>query len=442
MRRRLRPIISLFAAVGLLLIVSRLYAADIFLETSKRRSEKITIGIIPFASTASDGGSRSNATDMALIAESILKADLDRSRRFNVVDYVNNEARGIDLTNAPDKKMIAWAKKSGVLAIAWAKLYPSSDKWVMEAYAYEAGNGNPVIRIKMTTTDVRALAHRFSDKLVYYFTGGAGVAQTKIVYRVDQADGRGVYLMDYDGKNQSRLIADASVIFPPRWSFDATQIGYTEYRHGLSNIYLFQLATGMKKKLFSSKGLSFAPAWSADGEGLVFSSTKEGNADLYAIRPDGSGLKRLTSHPAADLSPTWSPTGREIAFTSDRGGSPQIYVMNADGGNARRLTYSGDYNTAAAWSSQGNEIAYTCRNHKGFSKLCIDQVQGDGRVEVTVEGNWDDESPSWSPNGREIVFTSNRFGKNQIFVIRPDRTGLIRLTADSENNVSPAWSPQ
>ena len=248
--------------------------------------------------------------------------------------------------------------------------------------------------------------------------------------------------MDYDGENKIKLMSSRSMILPPKWSFDATQIGYTVYNHGLSDIHLLTLATGGHTKIFSSKRLSFSPVWSSSGDRLAFGSTKEGNSDIYTMRPNGSDLKRLTSHGAADLSPTWSPTGREIAFTSDRGGSPQIYIMDAEGGNTRRLTYSGDYNTSASWSPQGDWIAYACRNSAGRLKLCAMSVNGQDKTLITEKGAWDDESPSWSANGREIVFTSNRFGESQIFVIRPDQTGLLRLTSERANDTNPAWAPR
>jgi TolB protein len=160
------------------------------------------------------------------------------------------------------------------------------------------------------------------------------------------------------------------------------------------------------------------------------------------MRPDGTELKQITFHAAADLSPTWSPTGKEIAFTSDRGGAPQIYIMDADGGNVRRLTYSGNYNTSPSWSPQGDWLTYTCRNKKGFMKLCLARVDGRESIKISDEGNWDDESPSWAANGREIVFQSDRYKANHIFTIRPNGEGLIRLTPASGNNTGPAWAPQ
>ena len=134
----MRQVITVFIAVGFLLIGFQLYAADIFLETSKRRPGKMNIGIIPFSGLSQGVSStprphegsnpppRSHEIDMPLIAESILKTDLIRSQRFNVIEFVGNDDHHLDLTYPPGKKLIAWAKQSGVLAIAWAKLYPSS----------------------------------------------------------------------------------------------------------------------------------------------------------------------------------------------------------------------------------------------------------------------------------------------------------------------------
>ncbi len=436
-----------FVIVVLSLQMPPLYAADIFLGTSKKRFDKIPIGIVSFqvttpAHTASSSPKQPVELNDVLTIESVLNADLIRSQLFRVIPLDQGDKNGLDLSKEPGKAVMDWAKNKGVLAIAWAKLYPIADKWVMESYAYEANEWKSIIRVRMTSDTVRPLAHRFSDKLIYHFTGEKGLAETKIAYASDRGGTREVYLMDYDGENKIRLTSAPYMILPPRWSFDATQVGYTFYNHGVSDVYLVNLATSQRRKVFSSSRLSFPPVWSPTGDRVAFASTKDGNSEVYTMHPDGTHLKRLTSHHAADLSPTWSSTGNEIAFTSDRGGTPQIYVMDADGGNTRRLTHSGDYNTSASWSPQGDWIAYTCRNGGGFLKLCAISVDGRQQVEITTQGAWDDESPSWAPNGREIVFTSNRFGKSQIYVIRPDGTGLTRLTSDEGKNTSPVWAPR
>ncbi|MEK7286459.1 MAG: Tol-Pal system beta propeller repeat protein TolB [Nitrospirota bacterium] len=412
------------------------FASDVFLGVSKGQFEKIAIGMVPFSGSPEEAKER-------FLAESILKADLIRSQLFNVVviDFMQGDSPA-DLSKGLDEEVIEWAQGIQLGSIAWAKLYALKGKWVMEAYGYETGQGTSVVRVRITGDNIRVLSHRFADKLITYFTGEKGITETKIAYLSNQTGSKEVYLMDYDGANPIRMTSDASIILSPRWSYDAKQIGYTSYRHGSPDIYFLEIATGRRNKIFSAKGLSLSPAWSPLGDFIAFASTKGGNSDIYRMRPDGGELKQITFHAAADFSPTWSPTGKEIAFSSDRGGGPQIYIMDEEGGNPRRLTYSGDYNTSPSWSPQGDVIVYACRNKKGFMKLCLAPVDGREMIKITDEGAWDDESPSWAANGREIVFQSNRHRVTHIFVIRPNGEGLTRLTAASGNHVSPAWAPQ
>ncbi|MBI3358892.1 MAG: PD40 domain-containing protein [Nitrospirae bacterium] len=425
-----------FIAVGIVLVGSDLPASDVFIGVSKGQFEKIAIGVVPFSASPNEEKER-------ILAESVLKADLLRSQLFKttVINFVKGNFP-MDLTQGLPPKMTQWAQTIQVGAIAWAKLYPADGKWTLEAYGYETAGGNSVIRVKITGNNIRALAHRFSDKLVSYFTGEKGIAETKIAYLSNQTGSKEVTLMDYDGENSIRMTSDQSIILSPRWSFDSTRIGYTSYRHGAPDIYFLDIATGKRRKIFSAKGISLSPAWAPSGEWVAFASTKGGDAEIFKMRPNGDDLKQITFHPAADLSPTWSPTGQEIAFTSDRGGGPQIYIMDAEGGNVRRLTFSGEYNTSPSWSPQGDWVAYACRDQGGFMKLCANRVDGRESIKITEGGNWDDESPSWAPNGREIVFASNRFGVSGIFTIRPDGEGLIRLTTGGGTNTSPAWAPR
>jgi len=392
--------------------------------------------VIPFQGTAEHG-------EQVLLAEAVVQADLIRSQFFQVV-----ESSKIDVsptpTGAPEAATMARASKLGVQALAWAKLYSRGDEWVLESYAYETAKGEQVFGVKIIgdRKTVRAMAHRFSDKLVLQFTGEKGIAQTRVAYVSDFSGKKEVYIMDYDGANEMRVTGDRNIIIAPRWSSDANQIMYTSYRDGNPDIYFLELNTGRRKKMISFPGLNFSAAWSPAGDRVAFATTKDGNAEIYSMQPDGSDQKRLTFNAADDLSPTWSPTGKQIAFTSDRGGGPQIYVMDADGSNVQRLTFNGDYNTSPSWSPKGDWIAYTCRNEEKRLKICADRVDGQQSLRITESGPWDDESPSWAPNGRDLVFTSNRTGKNQIFSIHAEGTGLIRLTSGAANNTSPSWSPR
>ena len=410
------------------------YAAEVFMERERSGLRKIPLMIRPCQ------GPPEHKEQVAIV-ENVLRSDLKRSHVFELVETRDIGVSG-NTTEAPAPGVMVKASKAGVLALVWAKLGTQDDGWVLESYAYETAKGDQVLGVKVFggQAKLRNLAHRFADKLTLHFTGENGVAQTKIAFVSDLSGSKEVYIMDYDGANTMRFTRDQSIAISPRWSHDSEKIAYTSYRNGNPDLYVLRLKTGERKKSASFPGLNFSASWPPLGDQIAFATTKDGNAEIYIINADGTGLKRLTFNPADDLSPTWSPTGKQIAFTSDRGGGPQIYVMDADGSNVHRLTFDGDYNTSPAWSPKGDWIAYTCRNPERRLKLCADRSDGTQSIAVTESGQWDDESPSWGANGRELIFTSNRFGKNQILSIHLDGTHLLRLTSNPANNTGPSWS--
>ena len=170
------------------------------------------------------------------------------------------------------------------------------------------------------------------------------------------------------------------------------------------------------------------------------SAAQEGNSDIFQLELDTRTVKQLTFDGSADLSPSWSPDGRKLAFTSDRGGRPQIYLMDADGSNARRLTYDGDYNAAPAWSPKGDWIVYVCRIPSEGFKLCRISPNGERRGQITT-GQSIDDSPSWAPNGRHLVFSSIRRGESQLYIITVDGKGLEKISTMGSHLSSPSWSP-
>jgi len=424
----------LFVLLGLFFDGSVTHAAEVFMEMERSGFRKIPLMIMPF------GGAPEHKEELTIV-ENVLRADLERSHVFELIE-TRDIGISADQGEVPGSAVMVKAAKAGVLVIAWAKLGTQDEGWVLESHAYETAKGDQVVGVKIFggKNKLRKLAHRFSDKLTLHFTGEKGVAQSRVVYISDLSGEKEVYIMDYDGANKMRFTRDRSIAISPRWSYDATKIVYTSYRKGNPNLYVIDLKTGERKEIASFPGLNFSPSWSPLGDQLAFATTKDGNAEIYLINADGTGLKRLTFNPSDDLSPSWSPSGKQIAFTSDRGGGPQIYIMDADGSNVHRLTFDGNYNTSPAWSPKGDWIAYACRNEERRLKICADRSDGSQSIAITESGHWDDESPSWALNGRELIFTSSRFGKNQILSIHLDGTRLRRLTSNPANNTSPSWS--
>ncbi len=426
--------VLLFMMILFFLNESLVNAAEVFMEMQRSGFRKIPVTILPFQ------GSPEHREEISVI-ENVLRSDLKRSHVFELI-----ETRDIGISGesqaAPSGVVMTQASKAGVLALLWAKLEIQENGWVLESHAYETAKGDQVVGVKIFggKRKLRELAHRFSDKLTLHFTGENGVAQSKVTYISDLSGSKEVYIMDYDGENNVRYTRDRSIAISPKWSPDTEKISYTSYRSGNPNLYVLDLKTGVRKEIASFPGLNFSASWSPSGNQLAFAATKEGNAEIYLVNIDGSGLKRITFNAADDLSPSWSPSGKQIAFTSDRGGGPQIYIMDVDGANVHRLTFDGTYNTSPAWSPKGDWIAYACRNEERRLKICADRADGTQSIAITESGQWDDESPSWAQNGRELIFSSNRFGKSHIFSIHLDGTHMRRLTSNPANNASPSWS--
>ena len=401
-------------------------AADVYLESQRQGHPQIPMAVLRF--TGSAGG------ESVTLAEATLRSDLVRSGFFDLV-AVHRQGNDTDLKAA---------EAAGAMVTTSAVVDAKGSDITLIGRAWEVGREAPVIEVKLTgaASSIRRMSHRLADKLVTYFTGEPGIAQTQIAYISDITGHKEVYVMDYDGGNETRLTGDRSIALFPHWSNDGGRMAYTSYRSGNPDAYLLEMGTGVRKPFLSAPGINYPPVWTTTGDRLAFASTRAGDAEIYTMPTGGGGATRLTFNEANDLSPVWSPLGKQIAFTSDRGGSPQVYIMEADGSNVHRLTFTGVYNTSPSWSPKGDKIAYACRNKEKRMKVCIVGIDGQNPIQITEDSPYDDESPAWAPSGRDIAFASNRMGKRHIFAIRADGTQMIRLTTGNAHHTAPAWSPK
>jgi TolB protein len=338
----------------------------------------------------------------------------------------------------------AW-KAAGIDVVITGSLSREGD-WIVVAVRIHAVGASEMAFQTMYRAPVgedRRLAHRIADEILAKF-GVAGVAQTKIAFASERdrtdAQRRAIYMMDYDGARPTRL-THGFLDLAPRWSPDGASLLYLTFPTRVLPPALVQLVDGeARRTLIAAESMVFPGSWSPDGTRIAFSSTRDGNADIYVMNADGSELQRLTDHPAIDVSPTWSPTGRELAFTSDRSGSPQIYTMDRDGLNVTRISKAGSYNAEPAWSpsTQFSEIAYASRVEGGvFDIVVLDLLTKQVR-QLTSQRSLN-ESPSWAPNGRHLVFSSTRTGEPQIFTINRDGSNVRQLTF-ADRNTTPSWS--
>jgi len=281
----------------------------------------------------------------------------------------------------------------------------------------------------------RLMAHRMADEIMKIY-GEKPIFTSKVVFISNRDGSDEIYMMDYDGNNQTRITFNKVKDYMPAWSADGQKIAFTSYRGLDAGLYILNIYEGKIAKV-STKGTNYAPSFSPDGKKIAFCSTKDGNSEIYIARSDGKDIKRLTFNRAVDTAPSWSPTNREIVFTSDRGGTPQIYIMDAEGSNLRRVSFGGTYHDAPVWSPIGDRVAYVSRVGMIFD-IYVLNLRTKQIIKLT-ESNARNESPCWSPDGRHLVFSSNLSGTIQLYSIDYDGANLRRLTSKGENKL-PDWS--
>ena len=202
--------------------------------------------------------------------------------------------------------------------------------------------------------------------------------------------------------------------------------------------------------LAGTASASPAPAPSAAAVPLVFSSDRDGDSELYRVDSRGRSTQ-LTRNTSNDANPVWSPDGTRIAFVSDRDGDDELYVMRADGSRVRQLTHNRrtpDGGPAVdqypAWSPGGTRLAFASNRTGGETEIWVVQADGSRPTRLTrTARHVMDHTPSWSPDGRLIAFASNRLAYDDVdlYLMRPDGTGVRRLTSAPGDENAPDWSP-
>jgi TolB protein len=299
-------------------------------------------------------------------------------------------------------------------------------------------------RYNVPASGLRNLAHQISDIVYETLTGEKGVFSTRLAFvsEMKNADGSkrfALQVSDADGANPRTVLQSTQPILSPNWSPDGQQLTYVTFENNKAEVYVQQLSSGRRNSVASFRGLNSAPAWSPDGKKLALTLSKNGNPEIYVLELASGNLSRVTHNSQAiDTEAVWLPNGREILFTSDRGGRPQIYRVNADGGRAERVTFEGSYNASADISPDGRNMAMVHAVNGKFH-IAIQDLQT-GAVQVLTETTAD-ESPSFAPNGRMILYATEQQGRGVLAAVSVDGRIKQRLGESGSAVREPAWSP-
>ena len=273
-------------------------------------------------------------------------------------------------------------------------------------------------------SDWKKMAHLISNNIYERITGEVGYFDTKILYVQLKKDKKGrktyqIAMMDQDGDNHEVLTDGTGVVLTPRFAPGGKEFSYFKYKEKRVNgrivpvsgsVYRYDLRTRRSEMIAKLDGMTYAPRYSPDGNFLIFSLSHRGSSSIYTLNLTNAHISRLTKGPSIDTSPCYSPDGAQIVFNSDRGGSQQLYVMNSDGSNVRRLSFQKGRYATPVWSPRGDWIAFTKFGNGGFY---IGIIRPDGSGERMLASGYLVEGPTWSPNGRVILYSYQNYAKKE-----------------------------
>jgi TolB protein len=334
-------------------------------------------------------------------------------------------------------------------ALVTGKVTISDDKLRVEFRLWDVVASKEMLALAFSTTpdNWRRVAHIISDKVYQRLTGEKGYFDTRIIYVSETGLKTQRYkklaIMDQDGANVKYLTLGNELVLTPRFSPKNQLVTYLSYFRNLPRVYLLDIETGVQEVVGDFPGMTFAPRFSPDGGKIIMSFAKDGNSDIYTMDLKSRVVEKITEHTSIDTSPSYSPDGKYICFNSDRSGLQQIYVMRSDGSNVKRITFGKGLYGTPVWSPRGDLIAFT-KVHK--SKFYIGVMRPDGSGERLLTENFYQEAPSWSPNGRVLIFyretKSNPDGEGfsaKLWSI--DLTGYNERLIETETDGSdPSWS--
>jgi TolB protein len=413
----------------LLLLLPIIAKAELTVEVVGGAAQQIPIAIVPFSVQASP-------TQIAQDnISTVIGADLRLSGLFRVL-----ETRGV--TSQPhtlsEVKYTDWTSiQAQALTIGTVESLPGNRlKISFRLLDVLKQNQLLAMEFNITPAQQRATAHRIADMIYEKLTGEKGVFATRITY-VNKENGRySLQVADADGFNAQTVVSSKEPLISPSWSPDGTKLAYVSFEKKKPVIFVQSLVSGQRIVLANFKGNNSAPTWSPDGTKLAIVLTFSANSQIYVINADGTGLQQISFSNGIDTEPEWSPDGASIYFTSNRGGGPQIYRMSASGGDAKRVTFEGVYNVSPHLSTDGKLMTFIKQTPAGF-KVAVQDL-ATGQVQ-TLSDTSQDESPSFAPNGRMILYATSIGGKGSLAAVSVDGRVKQRLKDTGGDVREPSW---
>lgn len=364
----------------------------------------------------------------------VIRADLTRSGQFRLIN-----ATGANLDSQSTIAYGDWQAR-GADYLAFGSITQAGSQYTVSYRLIDSVRKAELdqVSINGTETEMRRIAHQIADRIYEKITGVRGVFSTRIAYVLQAGNTYELQIADADGQNPQVMLRSKHSIISPAWSPDGGKLAYVSFESNKPVVYVQTLRTGQRVPVANYKGNNSAPAWSPDGSKLAIVLSRDGISQIYTLNADGSDLRRVMRSPLIDTEPRFSPDGQSLVFTSDRGGNPQIYKVPLGGGDAQRLTFSGGYNISPRPSPDGSQLVYVTRRNGAFRIASLDTKSGS---EQLLTAGPDDQSPSFAPNGMQVLYSSVQGGRSVLAVTSID--GRVKQTLSALNGKvrEPTWGP-
>ena len=377
----------------------------------------------------------------------VVIADLERSGLFRVIDESSYIQDFKSMEEEP--KFVDWkAINAQALVQSSVKEIDEKNLWV-EFRLWDVFAENQMKGQSFTTTkdNWRRVAHVMADAIYERLTGEKGYFDTRVVYVSETGPAtrrvKRLAIMDQDGENHKFLTSGQAMALTPRFSPNLQKITYMSFSGNTPRVYILDIETGKQTLLGNFPGMTFAPRFSPDSSKVLLSFATGGKTNIYEMDLNSRRSKQLTFGNSIDTSPSYSPDGSKIVFNSDRGGNQQLYVMNADGSDITRISFGSGRYATPVWSPRGDYIAFT---KMAGGQFYIGVMYPDGTGERLLASGYLVEGPTWSPNGRVLMYFRQEKGSRGRSA--PVKLYSIDLTGYNERQIitpadgsDPAWSP-
>jgi TolB protein len=431
-----RSLAALVVLAGLAAMFASSANAQLDIVIRRGVERPVPMAIVPFGWA----GAGAPAFDLA----SVITADVRRSGRFAPIPVADRVSRP---TQPAQVNFTDWRLLRVDYLVIGQLTEDAPDRYSVVFQLFDVQRGEQVVGFRLTAgrADLRATAHRIADMIFENLTGIPGVFSTQIAYvseerRADNTRRFRLIVSDADGEN-ARVVADSpQPLLSPAWAPDARRIAYVSFEGDQSAVYVQTLRTGTRERVSARAGVNSSPTFSPDGRQLALTlSSPDGNLDVFTLDLATQVLRQLTTDNAIDTEASWAPDGRSIYFTSDRAGGPQVYRVGTEpGGRAQRVTYEGVYNARPRLSPDGKQIAVVYGQNNTYRIGVVDP--GNGALQTLTTGRLD-ESPSFAPNGAQIIYATRQNGRGVLASVSTDGRIHTEIASVAGDVREPVWGP-